>query len=88
MKKYWIAEWITWRWIWKLNKKWNERLDKESLSDNDIMQLFEIMWRYIANKCETPEWHFTVIKTKWGKETIWFKIIDKQPTDTKQPEQE
>lgn len=52
------------------------------------MQLFEIMWRYIANKCETPEWHFTVIKTKWGKETIWFKIIDKQPTDTKQPEQE
>lgn len=73
MKKYWIAEWALWWYIGKVNKKGNERLDKEPLSDNDIMQLFTAMWRYIAKVQKTAENDFTVLSTD-GKELIWFKV--------------
>ena len=72
MKKYWIWQWISSWFIWKLNKKWDQRLDKEELSDNEIMSLFESMWRYIKQKT-WGNWNTIVIKS-WGKEIISFKV--------------
>lgn len=77
MKKYWIAQWVSWRYIGKLNKKWNMRLDKEPLLYNDVMQLFEAMGKYIANFCSTKVWDETTIKSN-GKKIISFTFHEQQ----------
>lgn len=84
MKKFWIWQGISGRYIGKVNKKWNQRLDKEELSDNDVMQLMEAMARYIAKKTNTPTWEFTVIKTVWWKQTMWYKLYDESESTNSQ----
>ena len=39
MKKYWVCRWIAGIHIWKLNKKWTEFLDKETLTRQEILWL-------------------------------------------------
>ena len=39
MKKYWVCRWIAGIHIWKLNKKWTEFLDKETLTRQEVLWL-------------------------------------------------
>lgn len=47
MTKYWIWRWIAGIHIWKLNKKWTEFLDKETLTREQILSLISNFVNYI-----------------------------------------
>ena len=59
MTKYWICRWITGIHIWKLNKKWTEFLDKETLTREEILWLIANCANYLLD---------------WGEDTLDIKF--------------
>lgn len=59
MKKYWVCRWLTGIHIWKLNKKWTEFLDKETLTREQILWLIANCANYLLD---------------WGADTLDIKL--------------
>lgn len=68
MKKYWICRWITGIHVWKLNKKWTEFLDKETLTRQEILWLLADCINFLLDWDEDS----LSIKCNWELE---FQII-------------
>ena len=68
MKKYWICRWITGIHIWKLNKKWTEFLDKETLTRQEVLWLLADCINFLLDWDEDS----LSIKCNWELE---FQII-------------
>lgn len=68
MKKYWICRWITGVHIWKLNKKWTEFLDKETLTRQEVLWLLADCINFLLDWDEDS----LSIKCNWELE---FQII-------------
>ena len=68
MTKYWICRWITGIHIWKLNKKWTEFLDKETLTRQEVLWLLADCINFLLDWDEDS----LGIKCNWELE---FQII-------------
>lgn len=68
MKKYWVCRWITGIHIWKLNKKWTEFLDKETLTRQEVLWLLADCINFLLDWDEDS----LSIKCNWELE---FQII-------------
>lgn len=72
MKKYWICRWITGIHIWKLNKKWTEFLDKETLTKEQVLCLISDCANYVLWEGNKNALDVLDIKHNWELE---FRII-------------